>query len=120
MTQSLMLQNEVAKAIVTALDALGHPMVITAGWRSVAEQRACYVNLGQGPLMVWRALYFSPAEAQPAPAPAQAEWARGAYLVQGLGHCGACHTPRAATQQELAQDESKYYPKGWPWKAPKT
>ncbi|MFP3570641.1 cytochrome c, partial [Paraburkholderia sp. SIMBA_030] len=28
--------------------------------------------------------------------------ARGAYLVQGLGHCGACHTPRARTMQELA------------------
>ena len=27
--------------------------------------------------------------------PAQsAEWNRGAYLVEGLGHCGACHTPR--------------------------
>lgn len=25
-----------------------------------------------------------------------AEWNRGAYLVQGLGHCGACHTPRNA------------------------
>ena len=24
------------------------------------------------------------------------EWNRGAYLVQGLGHCGACHTPRNA------------------------
>ena len=23
-----------------------------------------------------------------------AAWNRGAYLVQGLGHCGACHTPR--------------------------
>jgi mono/diheme cytochrome c family protein len=23
-----------------------------------------------------------------------AEWNRGAYLVEGLGHCGACHTPR--------------------------
>jgi mono/diheme cytochrome c family protein len=31
---------------------------------------------------------------------------RGAYLVQGLGHCGACHTPRAMTMQELSQDES--------------
>ena len=50
----------------------------------------------QAALKVWRALYFSPAEAQPAPAPAQAEWARGAYLVQGLGHCGACHAERNA------------------------
>jgi mono/diheme cytochrome c family protein len=24
------------------------------------------------------------------------EWNRGAYLVEGLGHCGACHTPRNA------------------------
>jgi mono/diheme cytochrome c family protein len=27
---------------------------------------------------------------------------RGAYLVEGLGHCGACHTPRAITMQEKA------------------
>ena len=25
---------------------------------------------------------------------------RGAYLVQGLGHCGACHTPRGIAFQE--------------------
>lgn len=25
-----------------------------------------------------------------------AEWNRGAYLVEGLGHCGACHTPKNA------------------------
>ena len=28
--------------------------------------------------------------------------ASGAYLVQGFGHCGACHTPRAVTMQERA------------------
>lgn len=27
-------------------------------------------------------------------------WNRGAYLVQGLGHCGACHTPRGVAFQE--------------------
>lgn len=31
--------------------------------------------------------------------------ARGAYLVQGLGHCGSCHTPRAWTMKEKAYDE---------------
>ncbi|HCS44310.1 MAG TPA: alcohol dehydrogenase, partial [Pseudomonas sp.] len=31
--------------------------------------------------------------------------ARGAYLVQGLGHCGSCHTPRALTMQEKGLDE---------------
>ncbi|MEM5461183.1 cytochrome c [Paraburkholderia phytofirmans] len=34
-----------------------------------------------------------------------AEWNRGAYLVQGLGHCGACHTPRGPAYNELGYDE---------------
>lgn len=34
-----------------------------------------------------------------------AVWNRGAYLVQGLGHCGACHTPRGLGFQELAMTE---------------
>jgi mono/diheme cytochrome c family protein len=29
-----------------------------------------------------------------------ARWNRGAYLVQGLGHCGACHTPRGIAYEE--------------------
>jgi alcohol dehydrogenase (quinone), cytochrome c subunit len=33
-----------------------------------------------------------------------AEWNRGAYLVQGLGHCGACHTPRGWLFQEKGLD----------------
>lgn len=32
--------------------------------------------------------------------------ARGAYLVEGPGHCGACHTPRGVTMQEKAYDAS--------------
>jgi mono/diheme cytochrome c family protein len=31
-----------------------------------------------------------------------AQWNRGAYLVQGLGHCGACHTPRGRLYAEAA------------------
>jgi alcohol dehydrogenase (quinone), cytochrome c subunit len=34
------------------------------------------------------------------------DWNRGAYLVQGLGHCGACHTPRGFAWQEKALDDS--------------
>lgn len=49
----------------------------------------------QAALAVWRALFFAPG--QPAVEPAQtAEYNRGAYLVNGLGHCTACHTPRNA------------------------
>jgi mono/diheme cytochrome c family protein len=42
---------------------------------------------------VWRALYFRPGKA-PEDAARSAEWRRGAYLVEGLGHCAQCHTPR--------------------------
>jgi mono/diheme cytochrome c family protein len=43
----------------------------------------------------WRALYFRPGEFR-ADATQTTEWNRGAYLVQGLGHCSACHTSRNA------------------------
>lgn len=35
-----------------------------------------------------------------------AQWNRGAYLVQSLGHCGTCHTPRGFAFQEKAYTES--------------
>ncbi len=35
-----------------------------------------------------------------------AQWNRGAYLVQSLGHCGACHTPRGLGFQEKAYTEA--------------
>lgn len=38
--------------------------------------------------------------------PDDAQWTRGAYLVQSLGHCGACHTPRGWGYQERGYDES--------------
>ncbi|HZT56367.1 MAG TPA: cytochrome c, partial [Burkholderiaceae bacterium] len=52
----------------------------------------------QAALAVWRALYFRAAEpARPdADTARSAEWRRGAYLVEGLGHCNACHASRNA------------------------
>ncbi|WP_347558179.1 cytochrome c [Robbsia sp. KACC 23696] len=55
---------------------------------------------GVRPLLAgWNALYL---DRQPfAPDPSRsAEWRRGAYLVEALGHCGACHTPRNALGAE--------------------
>lgn len=49
----------------------------------------------QAALAVWRALFFVPAAPQAEPVQT-AEVSRGAYLVNGLGHCTACHTPRNA------------------------
>ncbi|MDP4078511.1 molybdopterin cofactor-binding domain-containing protein [Acidovorax sp. A1169] len=53
------------------------------------------------PLMAgWNALFHdaTPWKSDPARPP---EWNRGAYLVQGAGHCGACHTPRNALGAEM-------------------
>ena len=44
-------------------------------------------------LAAWRTLYFRPASFEP-DTRQSAEWNRGAYLVQGLGHCNACHAAR--------------------------
>jgi len=44
-------------------------------------------------MLAWRALYFRPGTFRPNPKHSAA-WNRGAYLVQGPGHCGACHSPR--------------------------
>ncbi|HVE21689.1 MAG TPA: cytochrome c [Acidocella sp.] len=55
------------------------------------------------PLTWWR-WFFAPV-VQPASAPGSAqdaELARGAYLVEGLEHCGTCHTDRGIGLQELA------------------
>lgn len=48
----------------------------------------------QAALKVWRALYFKPGEAQANAQLQTDEITRGRYLVQGLGHCSACHAPR--------------------------
>lgn len=54
------------------------------------------------PLAIWRGMFAPEVKAWQAPAGADPVVSRGAYLVEGLGHCGACHTPRALTMQEEA------------------
>ncbi len=58
-----------------ATDALPFPFDIRAG------------------MIGWNALYFHRRGFKPDPAKSAA-WNRGAYLVEGLGHCAACHTPK--------------------------
>jgi mono/diheme cytochrome c family protein len=57
------------------------------------------------PLAIWN-LVFTTSGSYVAKPEHDAVWNRGAYLVQGLGHCGACHTPRGVAWQEKALDES--------------
>ena len=59
------------------------------------------------PLAMWRWM-FAPAVEDFTPVAGQDPViSRGAYLVEGLGHCGACHTPRALTMQEQALSASE-------------
>ena len=52
------------------------------------------------PLMAgWNLLFHRPGQLQAEPAQSP-QWNRGRYLVEGLGHCGACHTPRNALGAE--------------------
>lgn len=64
----------------------------------------------------WKLLFLRKGEAAPDPAQSDA-WNRGAYLVSGLGHCGACHTPRNALGAEK-RDEPFAGGEGEGWHAP--
>nr|WP_254701485.1 cytochrome c [Neorhizobium galegae] len=52
-------------------------------------------------MMGWNMLNFTSGEFRPDPSKS-AEWNRGAYIVQGPGHCGTCHSPKTA----LGADET--------------
>jgi mono/diheme cytochrome c family protein len=58
-------------------------------------------------LAIWRGLFFTPGVYEP-DTQHDAEWNRGAYLVQGVAHCSACHESRNA----LGAVRSKANPSG--------
>ena len=58
----------------------------------VTDQLPFPINL-RVELRGWNLLFFQSQRFSPDPA-RSAGWNRGAYLVTGLGHCGACHTPK--------------------------
>jgi alcohol dehydrogenase (quinone), cytochrome c subunit len=60
------------------------------------------------PLAIWRKLFAPSANAPAFSASRYADpvVARGAYLVEVLGHCGTCHTPRTISLQEKALNDS--------------
>jgi len=51
------------------------------------------------PLAVWISAFHDDTRFVVDPA-RDAQWNRGAYLVQGLAHCGTCHTPRGLLFEE--------------------
>ncbi|WP_133645375.1 cytochrome c [Paraburkholderia flava] len=57
------------------------------------------------PLALWNMVFLDKGVYQDK-AGKDVAWNRGAYLIQGLGHCGSCHTPRGVAFQEKALDET--------------
>src|SRR5271154_4552260 len=70
--------------------------------------------LGFRPLLAgWKLLFLHDKPFVPTPGKS-AEWNRGAYLVEGLGHCGSCHTPRdIAGSEEGSQSYAGGVAEGW-------
>lgn len=64
----------------------------------------------------WKLLYLRQEPIQPVASQSE-EWNRGRYLVEGLGHCGSCHTPRNALG---AEEKARRYAGGTAggWTAP--
>ena len=63
------------------------------------------------PLSLWRMVFAPPPVGDDAGGDGQI--GRGRYLVEGLGHCGACHTPRGFGLQEKAlSDDGRLFLSG--------
>jgi len=63
-------------------------------------------------MAVWNWLNFKPA-AFASGAGKSADWNRGAYLVTGPGHCGACHTPKTLLGADRAAALTGASLQGW-------
>ena len=63
-------------------------------------------------LAVWKALFLdkTPFKGDPSK---DKEWNEGAYLVEGLGHCAACHSPRNVMGARTAPDYGGGSAEGW-------
>jgi nicotinate dehydrogenase subunit B len=89
-----------AKAADADLQALYAYLMAQAPVRADVPNNALRFPFNLRPLMAgWNALFHQSSLFQPDSAKSEA-WNRGAYLVEGLGHCGACHSPRNALGAE--------------------
>jgi nicotinate dehydrogenase subunit B len=109
--------NHFAKTTDADLQALYAYLMAQPAVKSVSLETKLAFPFNLRPLMAgWNALFHSGATFAP-DGTKSAAWNRGAYLVEGLGHCGACHSPRNALGAEQA---SAYLAGGFAegWEAP--
>jgi len=91
-----------AKATDADLQALYAYLMAQTPVRAKNREQALAFPFNWRPLMAgWNALFHRPDPFLP-DATKSATWNRGAYLVEGLGHCSACHSPRNAFGAERA------------------
>ncbi len=92
--------NHFAKTGDADLQALYAYLMAQPAVKSVSPENKLTFPFNLRPLMAgWNALFHDGATFAP-DATQSAAWNRGAYLVEGLGHCGACHSPRNALGAE--------------------
>ncbi|NOJ45236.1 molybdopterin cofactor-binding domain-containing protein [Bradyrhizobium archetypum] len=90
-----------AKTTDADMQALYAYLMAQPAVRAETPPNALAFPFNQRPLMAgWNALFHKPSTFQPDPAKSEI-WNRGAYLVEGLGHCSACHSPRNALGAEV-------------------
>jgi nicotinate dehydrogenase subunit B len=109
--------NHFAKTNDADLQALYAFLMAQAPVRAEMPQTQLKFPFNMRPLLAgWNALFHDAATFQPDTAKSET-WNRGAYLVEGLGHCGACHSPRNALG---AEKQSAYLAGGIAegWEAP--
>jgi nicotinate dehydrogenase subunit B len=106
-----------AKATDADLQALYAYLMAQAPVRSDIPRNQLAFPFNLRPLMAgWNALFHQPDVFQADPSKSEI-WNRGAYLVEGLGHCSACHSPRNALG---AEKQNAYLAGGFSegWEAP--
>ncbi|HXO70802.1 MAG TPA: molybdopterin cofactor-binding domain-containing protein [Bradyrhizobium sp.] len=92
--------NHFAKTSDADLQALYAYLMAQPAVKSVSPENKLAFPFNLRPLMAgWNALFHSGATFAPNTTKSTT-WNRGAYLVEGLGHCGACHSPRNALGAE--------------------
>jgi thiosulfate dehydrogenase len=96
-------------AKITSEDMIALWAYLTKGLKPVAQlnhaaEMRFPFNMRIG-LAFWNVAFLASTPFKPDPTKDET-WNRGAYLVQGLGHCGACHTPRGIAFQEKAMSDA--------------
>lgn len=91
-----------AKTTDADMQALYAYLMAQPAVRAETPPNALAFPFNQRPLLAgWNALFHQSTTFQPDPAKSET-WNRGAYLVEGLGHCSACHSPRNALGAEIS------------------